>query len=206
MVYTTHLAGALSGASLRQLSHWRHTGVLSAERSTQTRVFYSFRDVVALRTFVYLRQDTSLQKIRIAIGTLHEIGQVEHLSSYRLVSTAKTIALVQGQQAVDLVRRPGNEILVDMVDVLKPFETETGWRVLNLRRPYPEITVDPAMRGGHPVVRSTRVPFELVAGLLEDEVAPEAISAFYPSVTAEGARDALRFSRYVAGVDAHDVA
>jgi uncharacterized protein (DUF433 family) len=41
------------------------------------------------------------------------------------------------------------------------------------------------------------VPFELIAGLLRDGVAAEAISDYYPSVGAAAAADALDFADYV---------
>jgi hypothetical protein len=46
---------------------------------------YSFHDVLALRTFVWLREDASRQKILAAIGNLRDIGDAGQLASYRLV-------------------------------------------------------------------------------------------------------------------------
>jgi len=49
-------------------------------------VSYSFRDVVALRTFVYLRsREVPLQRVRKAVRSLRDMGATEHLSSYQLV-------------------------------------------------------------------------------------------------------------------------
>jgi hypothetical protein len=45
-----------------------------------------FQDVLALRTFVWLREHACLQKIRAAIGNLRDIGDTGQLASYRLVS------------------------------------------------------------------------------------------------------------------------
>ena len=67
------LAAALSGATVNQLRHWRspRTGpLLVPEIATGPGVVYSFQDVLALRTFVRLRENASLQKIRAAIGNL----------------------------------------------------------------------------------------------------------------------------------------
>ena len=38
-----------------------------------------FRDVVALRTFVFLRESVSFQFVRKAVEHLHEFGNTEHL-------------------------------------------------------------------------------------------------------------------------------
>jgi hypothetical protein len=67
---------------------------------------YSFQDVLALRTFVRLREHASLQKIRGAIGNLRDIGEGGHLASYRLVSDSSgNIQLVTEDQATQ--RRRG---------------------------------------------------------------------------------------------------
>src|SRR5690606_38444220 len=72
VAYPTHIAATLSGASLRQLAYWRRPHgdgpLLAPELGTDGgRLLYSFRDVVALRTFVYLRESLPLQRIRKAV-------------------------------------------------------------------------------------------------------------------------------------------
>jgi hypothetical protein len=82
----TKLAAALSGATIRQLAYWRKPGpdgqpVLAPEYSAIRPIDYSFRDVIALRTCVRLRQEASLQKIRHALDTLRvDLGERDHLS------------------------------------------------------------------------------------------------------------------------------
>jgi DNA-binding transcriptional MerR regulator len=79
------MTAALSGATISQLRHWRspRTGpLLAPEFATGPRVIYSFRDILALRTFVRMRENASLQKIRAAIGNLRDIGEADHLAAY----------------------------------------------------------------------------------------------------------------------------
>lgn len=71
--------------------------------------------------------------------------------------------------------------------------------VPDLRRPRPQISVDPGVRRGQPVVAGTRVSYELVAGLLRDGLPADDVANYYPGVTAEAARDALAFADYVDG-------
>ncbi|WDV32069.1 hypothetical protein OIM90_14310 [Streptomyces sp. AD16] len=110
MSYEPKLAAALSGATLRQLSHWRRASgpkgaVLVPEISSERPILYSFRDVVALRICVQLREEASLQKIRRALNTLREdLGEWEHLSSYKLVAGPDTIYLAEPDHAVDLIK------------------------------------------------------------------------------------------------------
>ncbi|MEV1204173.1 DUF433 domain-containing protein [Microbispora rosea] len=204
--YSPKLAAALSGATLRQLAHWRMAGsgrgaVLVPEISAVRPVLYSFRDVMALRTCVKLRNDASLQKIRRALDTLRDdLGERDHLSAYRLVADGSSIYLVEPGQAVDLVRSKRNVVIHEMVDVLRPFYRD-GRHIPDLLRPREHVTVDPAVRGGIPVIEGTRVPYDEVAALLRDGVPAERIPAYYPSVTATAAIEAADFADYVDSYD-----
>jgi len=198
-MYRPVLAAALSGASVSQLAHWRREPVvLRPERSLRGRHFYSFRDVLALRTISYLRDNDgkSLQKIRKALNTLNTLGKVEHLSAYTLVSVGDTIALYDSGEAIDLVSKPGNHLIAQLVDVLAPFQGRVA-QVVPLERPAPGVLVDPEVRAGYPVIEGTRVGYDQVAGLLADDVPAEEIAEFFPAVTASKARGAQQFAEYV---------
>lgn len=84
MSYPAPIAAALSGTLVRQLAYWRSSArggpLLRPEQASGNPVVYSFRDVVALRTVAYLREDVSLQRIRRAVETLRHLGSREHLS------------------------------------------------------------------------------------------------------------------------------
>jgi uncharacterized protein (DUF433 family)/DNA-binding transcriptional MerR regulator len=168
------------------------------------RYLYSWADVVALRSIVYLRQEKSLPRIRRAVDKLRQLEAEEwtHLSAYRLISTEKTIVVkTPSGQLLDLEQQPGtvlDEVL--MGDVLAPFETSTGRRVPALKRPRPLIAVDPAVLGGYPVIAGTRVPFDVVARLAQDDLKPREITAIYPSVDPEAIHDATKFAEQVAAV------
>lgn len=202
MSYSPKLAAALSGATLRQLAHWRNAksgrgAVLVPELSTARPILYSFRDVVALRACVKLRNEASLQRIRRALETLRDdLQERAHLSTYRLVADGSTIYLVEPDQATDLVRQKAQGVIHDMVDVLEPFYRD-GRRIPDLLRPREHVTVDPEVRGGMPVIEGTRVPYDEVAALLRDGVPPDRIADYYPNVTASAAADAVDFADYV---------
>jgi uncharacterized protein (DUF433 family)/DNA-binding transcriptional MerR regulator len=196
------MAAALSGATTSQLRHWRTETdvgvVLVPEIARSPRALYSFRDVLALRTFVHLRNASSLQKIRTALGTLRDLGEREHLSSYRLVTDGRTIQLITDEEAVDLVTKPGQrQVVIVMGEVIEPFPVRAGVVVPHLFHPRKNIEVDPGTQGGHPVIKGTRVPYDAVADLLADGVPPERITDFYPAVSAEAAREAEDFAKYV---------
>ncbi|GAB3275371.1 hypothetical protein GCM10027589_00480 [Actinocorallia lasiicapitis] len=202
MSYEPRLAAALSGATLRQLQHWRKPGpdgipILVPEISPERPILYSFKDIVALRTCVHLRREQSLQSIRKALTELRfGLGFAEHLSAYKLVADQSTIYLVEPEHATDLVRRGGQIVIDQFIDVLRPFYVQ-GRQIPDLMKPREHLEVDPEVRGGEPVIEGTRVPYEEVAGLLRDGVSPERIQRFYPQVSPEAARDALDFAKYV---------
>jgi uncharacterized protein (DUF433 family) len=195
------MASALSGATVSQLHHWRsrRTGpLLAPEFALTLPSFYSFRDVVALRTCVRLRASASLPRIRAAIDSLPDLDEVEHLASYQLVSdVAGNIQLASRDEAADLLRSPGHRrIFADMGEVIEAFPARTGVVVPHLLRPRAHLTADPGIQGGVPVITGTRVPYDVVASLMSD-VAAEQIAEYYPGVSAEAARDALSFARYL---------
>ncbi|GID29043.1 DUF433 domain-containing protein [Paractinoplanes brasiliensis] len=200
MAYEPRIASALSGATRSQLDYWRREELLVPEVSATRPLLYSFRDLIALRTFVYLRESRPLQTIRKAMNSLRDIGETEHLSKYRFVTQGRRgIALVQssGEGAVELVERPGHQLTVlALGDVLRSFPLDSI-EVPNLAHPRPKLSVNPAVRRGYPVVAGTRVGYDLVAGLVRDGVSPAEIKEYYPGVSAEAARDAVSFADYV---------
>lgn len=201
MAYSTRMAAALSGATVGQLRTWRQdrgNGPILRPELAAKPALYSFRDVLALRAFAHLRQDVSLQKIRKALANLKKIGEVDHLSSYSLVADGDSIVLVgDDDHATDLVKRPGQRVIATMADILQEFAPRAGVVVPHLLHPKRHVSVDPETQGGQPVITGTRVPFDVVAELVEDGIPPEKIADYYPGVTADAARDAASFALYV---------
>ncbi|HEX6403035.1 MAG TPA: DUF433 domain-containing protein [Pseudonocardiaceae bacterium] len=207
MSYKPVVAAALSGATLRQLSYWRSSRSTEAPllapalHEPRSRVSYSFPDVVALRTFVYLRsREVPLQRVRKAVQSLRDMGAAEHLSSYQLLAIGRNVVWrVSDELAVDLTRRPGQQVIAQMVDILAAFRGPRDREVVPLYRPAPGVAVDPEVRGGYPVIAGTRVSYDVVASLIEDGVTAEEVAGFYPGVSALAARGAYEFARYVDG-------
>jgi uncharacterized protein (DUF433 family) len=128
------------------------------------------------------------------------MGAAEHLSSYQLVAIGRDVVWkVSDDVAVDLTSRPGQQMIAQTVDILAAFRGPHDREVVPLYLPKPGVAVDPEVRGGYPVIAGTRVPYDLVASLLEDGVTAEEVAGFYPAVTAQAARGALAFARYVDG-------
>jgi uncharacterized protein (DUF433 family) len=197
------MAAALTGATVSQLQHWRsrQTGpLLAPELQSAPRALYSFRDILALRTCVRLREFASLQKIRSAISSLRELGDRDHLASYTIVAdVAGNIQLVSSAEAVDLSKSPGQKQLfaLEISRVIEPFAPRPGVLVPDLFQLRPHVVLDPETQGGYPVIAGTRVPYDLVASLIADGIPAEEIAEYYPTVPPEAAYDAIDFARYV---------
>jgi len=69
-----------------------------------------------------------------------------------------------------------------------------GRRAPDPLRPRANLRVDPAIRGGEPVTKDTRVPFADVAALVRDGVRPDQIVDDCPGVSAAAATDASDFA------------
>jgi uncharacterized protein (DUF433 family) len=207
VAFPVPIASVLTGATIGQLAYWRkHTDsakpLLIPEGKRDGRFLYSWTDVVALRSIVYLRQEKSLPRIRRAVTRLRKLEAREwtHLAAYRLIATQATIIVqTPDGELLDLEEQPGTvlqEIL--MRDVLGQFETRNGRTVPALESPRPQISVDPGVLGGYPVISASRVPFDVVAQLAEDDLTPDEIAAIYPSVNPSAIADATDFAAQVA--------
>lgn len=199
MSFPVDLAATLTGATVGQLNYWRRTGVLDAEASEGRDVLYSFRDLAALRTVVWLRQTTSLQRVRRAFESMARYDLTEHPSQYKLIVTGQSIAVERGEEIIDLVAHPGQEVIADLADVFEAFVTPKGRQVPNFLRPRPSLEVRQTRLGGWPTVAGTRVGYDVVAALAADGSVPlEQVSYYFPDVSADAARDALSFADQVA--------
>lgn len=203
MAFDVKLTSLLTGATPSQLDRWRNQGVLVPEKRAKRPPLYSFRDLVALRTMVFLRAQTSGQRLVRAFGTLDLLSLNDHPSRYSLGTDGDTIVVEDpySHQTVDLVRNPGNAVHATFEDVFRSFKDFRGNPVVDFKRPSQYLTVDLRTLGGWPTVEHTRVPYDLVAQLVDfDTVQPEDVTEFYPSVSADAARDAVDFSAKVAAI------
>ena len=127
MSYAPKLAAALSGATIRQLAYGASRGLMDSrswlpEYSAIRPIDYSFRDVIALRTCMRLRQG----------GVATENPARTRYSSRRSRSARSPVLVSAGHRRVDgllrrlrpccgLLRQKGNVVIHQFVEVLQPF-------------------------------------------------------------------------------------
>ncbi|WP_052720798.1 DUF433 domain-containing protein [Actinoplanes rectilineatus] len=202
MGYPEGLTAALGGVTVHQLRGWRAgtSPLLVPEENPERPLRYSFRDLIAIRTFAALRTGFSLQKIRRAVANLHRLSDVDHLANYRLVGDGNgdTIVWATGEGSVDILKRPGQRLIITMGDVFGEF---IGWNeapVVPLRSPKPGVAIDPETLLGFPCIENTRIPYDTIADLAHDGLQADDIAYFYPSVGEAGVTGAIALDRYVA--------
>ncbi len=112
MGFTTKQVAAFTGLTIRQLTYFDITGLLSPSvQSAQGRGtyrLYAFRDVVALRLIAKLRhQGISLQAIRKAVDYLRTMEQTALSTSILAINGDDVVLVDRNQLAVSLLKRPG---------------------------------------------------------------------------------------------------
>lgn len=203
VVFDIALASKLTGATPYQLKRWRKTSLLVPEVSPARPPLYSYRDLVALRSMVFLRAKTSSQKLTKAWHTLESLDVedlADHPASYRFGTNGKTIYVRTPEGTViDITKTPGNAVdEYTFEELFQPFENFKHQQVVNFERPAPHLRVHPRTLGGFPVVDGTRVPFDVVAQMVDDHtVFVDDIPDYFPRVSVDAARDAVEFGREI---------
>lgn len=165
---------------------------------------YSFRDLVLLRSIVFLRAETSSQRIHRAFANLDLVDLTDHPSRYQFATDGKTIyAGLDDGQAIDLVRRVGQIDMFTFEDLSREFQNFRRVTVPDFRRPSTHIEVRYRRLGGWPTIEGTRIPYDTVANLVDFQtVYPLDVEHYYPSVSSAAAQDAVDFKRRVEAVPA----
>jgi DNA-binding transcriptional MerR regulator len=121
--YTAKRVMAITGVAYQTLNLWAKTGLISpsieaADGRGSERV-YSFRDLVALRVAVSLReQGVSTRSLERVVRFLQlEAHYDSPLSEVRLIVTADDVVEVKsGEELISTLKKPGQSYLAFVVD------------------------------------------------------------------------------------------
>lgn len=210
MSYPMNLTSVLTGATPSQLQRWRTTGLVVPEVQPFRPPLYSFRDLMLLRSIVFLRAHTSSQKIHRAFNNLRtvkdDLGNAifafEHPSEFHFGVDGDTIYLgTASGEAIDILKRVGQPTIFSFEDMLAAFSNFKQAPVPELARPSEHLELRPTRMSGWPTISNTRVPYDLIARLVDNKtVFPDDVPDYYPTVSAEAARDAVEFNARVEAV------
>lgn len=192
------LTSVLTGATPSQLYKWRKSGLVVPEINPLCPPLYSFRDLILLRSIVFLRAHTSSQKIHRAFA----VFAFEHPSEFRFGVDEDTIYIgTRSGEAIDILTRVGQPTIFSFEDMLAAFSNFKETPVPELGRPSAHLELRPTRMSGWPTISETRVPYDLIARLVDNKtVFPEDVPDYYPAVSPEAARDAVEFNARVEAV------
>lgn len=163
-------------------------------------MLYSFRDLVALRIIMFLRSETSLQRVRKALTNLDVMDLTEHPSAYTFATDGRSIGVVDEANGtvVDLVRSPGQTADLGLAQAFARFSTKSGKMVNDFLAPRPRLSINPRRMGGWPTIVGTRITYDAIADLVDNRTIFAAdVPNLYP-ITSEDVSDALSFASEVA--------
>lgn len=200
MPFPLNLTSVLTGASQGQLRRWARDGLLVPEEHEHRPMLYSFRDLVALRIIMFLRSETSLQRVRKALTNLDVMDLTEHPSAYTFATDGRSIGVVDEANGtvVDLVRSPGQTADLGLAQAFARFSTKSGKMVNDFLAPRPRLSINPRRMGGWPTIVGTRITYDAIADLVDNRTIFAAdVPNLYP-ITSEDVSDALSFASEVA--------
>jgi len=205
--YSAERAAALSGVPLSTVHYWARTDILVPGVSPERVKLWSFADLLALRTIYWLRQEkkvrgwdiprTTMPTVRRALAALkrQELEVFPDDRDSTIVIDRKGKIFIRNRGAI---RTTEGQHVLDLLDLIAPFETAEGLYGPDLRRPRPLLRIVPGKLGGSPHVRETRLETEAIAALGERGFSVGAIRKLYPFVLPEAIDQAIDLERQLA--------
>jgi uncharacterized protein (DUF433 family)/DNA-binding transcriptional MerR regulator len=195
--FTTDQVARLTGLSKRQLSHWRRTGFLGPSFEGGT-AFYSFRDLVGLRTVAMLRREgVPLQELR-KIGVWLEEKHESPWASMKFFLCGKTVYVDDPRTGARESRRPGKQLAIKAFP-MKAIVAETRTAIASDRK-RPSSTLGNVEKrrgvlGSQNVVAGTRVRTAAIWDLHQAGYSPEQILQEYDSLEPSDIQAALSYEK-----------
>ena len=188
--YYSDRAAQLAGVPLRTLNHWAREGHLVSDYYPERPKAWSYRDLVLIRLFVWLRSRHHVPADAAGrVATVRdELNRPE--TELSIVRSHGRVLLL-GNENFD--RASGIGVFTDLLDFLADFSLlqsldvpELGKSKVwgpNLVRPSPNTAISPWVMGGDPCVRGSRLPTASLFILSrEREMSHNEISELYDGV------------------------
>jgi uncharacterized protein (DUF433 family) len=189
-------AATLSGASVWQVGYWDREGMLRPTWKGPQGRFYTFRDIVGLRTITTLRKrhGRSLQQLRKIQPYLREHSETPW-ASLRLGVAGREVVFADPDNQGSWLSADHRNQSVMPVDLVKiSHDVTAGVRKLRERGKddYGGVERHRDVQRGAWVVKGTRIPTASIAELHGAGYSADKIIARFPTLRAEDVRAAIR--------------
>jgi uncharacterized protein (DUF433 family)/DNA-binding transcriptional MerR regulator len=202
--YPAERASQLSGVPRTTVYYWAREALLVPDHYSMRPHYWSYRDLVLLRMFAWLRgRDMSPGKASARIAQVRRELDLAQFPPHGHVRSDGNIFLV-GDSHIDAIT--GEQLFQSLVPLVLAFDllmpvmegNRRAQRLTgpNLIRPSAHTAISPWVMGGEPCIRESRIPSASIFALTEDRrLEPADIIRLYPSLTTADVIDAVHFER-----------
>jgi uncharacterized protein (DUF433 family) len=188
--YPAERAAALSGVPKSTVHHWARKEWLVPSVSPTRVKLWSYTDLMGLRAIHWLRHPkptpdgeeippTPMSVVREALAELDRIDLdlwEEERGFMVRVNRAGTIHV----GPVDDTKPIGSQLPLENLDLIEPFESESGIRGPNLVAPRPKLRIVPGKLGGSPHLQRTRLETAALAAIAQRGMPRKNVYRLYP--------------------------
>jgi len=188
--YTAERAAALSGVPKSTVHYWARKEWLVPSVSPTRVKLWSYTDLMGLRTIYWLRHPkptpdgeeippTPMSVVREALAELDRIDLdlwEEERGFMVRVDRAGTVHV----GPIDDSKPIGSQLPLENLDLIEPFESESGIRGPNLVAPRPKLRIVPGKLGGSPHLQRTRLETAALAAIARRGMPRENVYRLYP--------------------------
>lgn len=189
--YSAERAAALSGVPKSTVHHWARKEWLTPSVSPTKIKLWSYTDLMGLRAMHWLRHPkptadgdeippTPMSVVREALAGLDRIDlDLWEEAHGFMVRVDRSGAVHIGP--VDDSKPIGPQLPLENLDLIEPFEAESGIRGPDLVAPRPQLRIVPGKLAGAPHLLRTRLETEALAAISQRGVEKENVYRLYPS-------------------------
>ncbi|WP_237563217.1 DUF433 domain-containing protein [Arthrobacter sp. H-02-3] len=143
-----------------------------------------------------------MQQIGKAFESLRNLDFTGHPSEYKFGLHGRGIVFQTPEgDTIDLSRTPGQLMLFSLTEIFEPYTNMQNRSVVDFRRPRPHIEIDRERLGGWPTIEDTRIGYDIICNLVDGvTIRVEDVEYYYPTVSAEAAKDAVELDRMIRSV------
>ena len=194
--YDAKRASQLSGVPQSSINQWARTGMLTPDWNALTPRGWSYRDLLYLRLFAWLRKKGMeasgvSQRVRLIRGVLAKepIDPTVRSDGRHAFLSDETFDRFSGQQAFE-----GMTLFLSIFDIAQPIDKVSRAAIWGPGLVYPSTYthISPWVMSGEPCVVRSRIPTSALFALRQKRHLPaEKIRLLYPHIEVEAIQDAI---------------